>query len=552
VRRRVLTASALAGVVLIGGGGVAYAQMTGSSGSYRTAIVSTGNVDKTMNLSGTVTSSSRRDLSFGTSGQVTKVSVAAGDTVHAGETLAKIDDTDLKNAVTKATATLDSAEAKLESDESSQSSTVASAASTPSTSSKSSSPSSGSGSSKGSKPDPAVTKALAEVKKQQLAVTTAQTDATTAITAAKAALEAQKTACADDDTSTDPSDPPATGLSAACTTALDAVQAAQDDVATKQDALQSALQTLSKTLDAAIAAVQKASSTAGSSTGSTGGGSSSGSGSSSSSGSTGSTGSTGSSSSAGRTSGSSGGSSASSLAEDQAAIDTAKAQLTEAKLAVDSATLTAPYEGRILSVSIAKGDDVGSSDVVMVLVGDGGTTATTTVTADQVASIKKGQTAEVTPAGADKPVTGTVTSIGLLPDSSSSTVTYPVTIDLADGVTAPEGTTASIAVITGTAKNVLTIPSSALTKIGTRAIVQVLKNGAEVPTVVTVGVVGSTRTSITDGLTKGQTVVIADLNASLPSGGTTTNTRFGGGANFVRPGGAGGGGFGGGGAGGRG
>jgi HlyD family secretion protein len=538
VRRRVLTVGALAGIVLVGGGGVAYAQMSGSSGSFRTAVVRTGNVDKTMNLSGTVTSSSRRDLSFGTSGQVTKVSVAAGDTVRAGETLAKLDATDLKNAVTKATATLEAARAKLESDESAQSSTVATAAKATSTSStsssKSSAPSSGSGASKGSKPDPAVTKALAEVKKQQLAVTTAQTDATTAIAAAKAALAAQKTACADDDTA-DRSDPPATGLSAACTTALDAVQAAQDIVAAKQDTLQTALQTLSKTLDTAIAAVQKAASSTSSSSGSASG---SGGGSSSSSGSS----STPSTSSTGRTSGSSGGSSASSLAEDQAAIDTAKAQLTEAKLAVDSATLTAPYAGRVLSVSIAKDDNVGSSDVVMVLVGDGGTTATTTVTADQVASIKKGQTAEVTPAGADKPVTGTVTSIGLLPDSSSSAVTYPVTIDLADGVTAPEGTTASIAVITGTAKNVLTIPSSALTKIGTRAIVQVLKNGQEVPTVVTVGVVGSTQTSITQGLKKGQTVVIADLNADLPSGGTTTNNRFGGGANFVRPGGAGGGG----------
>ena len=520
--RRTVSAGILAGVVVVGGGGVAYAQIQGSSGSYRTAVVATGDVDKVVNLSGTIKSSSHRDLSFGTSGKVTRVAVSAGDRVHSGDVLAKLDPTDLKNAVTKATATLASARAKLESDESAQSSTVAAAA-TPSSSSKSGSPSSSGAGSGGSKPSPALQKALAEVKRQQLAVTTAQTDAANVITAAKAALAAQKTACADD-TTTDPT----TGLSAACTAALDAVQTAQDTVAAKQDTLQTALSDLSRTLDAAVAAVQTSS---GSATGSTG--SSSSSSSSSGSSSTSSTASI----STGRTSGSSGGSSASSLAKDQAAIDTAKAQLTEAKLAVDSATLTAPYSGRVLSVSIAKDDSVGSSDTVMVLVGDGGTTATTTVTADQVAGIKKGQTAEVTPTGATEPVSGTVTSIGLLPDSSSSTVTYPVTIDLADGATAPEGTTASIAVITGTAKNALTIPSSALTKLGSRAIVRVLKDGQEVPTVVTVGVVGSTRTAITAGLSKGQHVVIADLNAALPSGDTTAN-RFGGGVGFIRPGGA--------------
>jgi hypothetical protein len=177
----------------------------------------------------------------------------------------------------------------------------------------------------------------------------------------------------------------------------------------------------------------------------------------------------------------------------------------------------------------------------MVLVGDGGTTATTTVTADQVASIKKGQTAEVITAGASAPVSGTVTTIGLLPDTSSETATYPVTIDLTDGVTAPENTTASIAVVTGTARNALTIPSSALTKLGSRAVVRVLKDGKVTPVVVTVGVVGSARTSITTGLTKGQQVVIADLNTALPSGDTTTNNRFGGGG-FNLPG-AGGGNF---------
>ena len=535
MRRRHLVAAAAAGLVIVASGSVAYAQTQGSSGSYRTAAVSVGDVDQTLGLSGTIAASSRQDLSFGAAGTVKKVEVAAGDTVAAGDVLATLDGTDLETAVTKAEATLAKAEAQLETDRTSQASTVADAAtpspssSTPTTSTPTkSTPTTSTPTT--STPSPALTAARAKLADQQKAVTTAQTAATDAITASKTALAAQVTACTVVEQPADTADPdpdgaddsapaPAAGLSDECTAALDAVQSAQDVVSGRQDDLQKALQDLSATLTGAVKAIGQTSADADADADAgTGTDTSTPAKETAASTATPSTSSSGSSGS----SGSGGGTvTAATLAKDQAAIDTADAELTEAQRALTSARLTAPFAGEILSVSAVKGDVVGASDVVIVIAGDGATTVATTVTLDQVDDVAVGQTAAVTPAGAKDPVSATVTSIGLLPDTGTDTSTYPVTLDLAGEVAAPEGSTASIQLVIGTAQDVLTVPSSAVSTTG-RTTVSVLTDGKPVVTPVTVGVVGSTRTAITDGLTKGQEVVLADLDVALPSGDSTT------------------------------
>ena len=63
---------------------MAYAQVQGADGSYRTAVVTVDDVDQTMTLTGTISASARRDLSFGVAGTVDAVAVSAGDTVRRG------------------------------------------------------------------------------------------------------------------------------------------------------------------------------------------------------------------------------------------------------------------------------------------------------------------------------------------------------------------------------------------------------------------------------------------------------------------------------------
>lgn len=572
MRRRQLGAAVAAGVLVLGGGSVAYAHTQSGSGSYRTARVTVGDVDQTLALSGTITAAARRDLSFGAAGTVKTVKVAAGDSVSSGDTLVTLDPTALRAAVIKAKATLAKAKAQLETDQSSQASTVTDAATpssasapstskTPSTSTPTATPTAAAPSDKtGTKASKALAAALRKLGAQQAAVTSAQTAATGAISSARSALARQQEACktAEAPAPSDPADadgdgsdasaeePSASDVPDACATALDDVQSEQAVVSDKQDALQKALEDLSATLTSAVKSIGDTTttpstatptatptdSTGGTSTGGTSSGSSIDSSSPSSSASQTST--------AAGAGGGGGTVTAATLAKDQATIDTAVAQLTEARRELASATLTAPFSGEILSVSVAKGDTVGASDVAVVIAGDGGTTVTTTVTLDQIDDVKTSQAAVMTPVGASKTVAGTVSSIGLLPGTTtdSTTATYPVTIDLDTDVAAPEGSAVSIQLVVGTAEKALTVPSSAVSTTG-RTTVTLLTDDEPVVTPVTVGVVGATRTSVTAGLKKGQVVVIADLDAALPSG-DSASTRLPGAGGGGMPSGAGG------------
>jgi trimeric autotransporter adhesin len=139
-----------------------------------------------------------------------------------------------------------------------------------------------------------------------------------------------------------------------------------------------------------------------------------------------------------------------------------------------------------------------------------------------------------------------VSSVGLLSASDTGTASYPVVLTLAGApLSLASGSDATVSVVTATASNVVTVPSSAVTRAasGTTGVVRVLKGGQVTATRVTVGAVGPVRTQIVSGLKAGQRVVLADFSAALPSSSTTA--RLGGGG-FGAGGGLGGAGFGGG------
>jgi multidrug efflux pump subunit AcrA (membrane-fusion protein) len=156
--------------------------------------------------------------------------------------------------------------------------------------------------------------------------------------------------------------------------------------------------------------------------------------------------------------------------------------------------------------------------------------------------IAVGQPATVTLAALpDTEVTGLVTAVSPTSTVVSNVVEYPVTIALESAPSdVKEGMTAEVAVIVQTASDVLQLPSAAITTTGATSTVKVLSDGVQKTTPVTLGLVGSSYTEITSGLTEGQKVVepTASVSASTTSG--TSSPFSGGGGGF------GGGGFGGG------
>ena len=119
----------VAAVVALAGAGAWFALASGddSSGVQRiTATVSRGTYKDTVSASGTITPKREADVSFTSSGTVTAVEVAAGDTVTKGDVLARIDDAALVAQRDAARAQVDAAESQLAEDSGGSATQVAS------------------------------------------------------------------------------------------------------------------------------------------------------------------------------------------------------------------------------------------------------------------------------------------------------------------------------------------------------------------------------------------------------------------------------------------
>ena len=80
--------------------------------------------------------------------------------------------------------------------------------------------------------------------------------------------------------------------------------------------------------------------------------------------------------------------------------------------------------------------------------------------------------------------------------------------------------------------NVVALPTSAVQTLGSRAYVEVLSNGTLIRKSIKVGMVGDTYTQVLSGLAVGQTVVLADYAAPVPSSNTNSFGGFGGAGAF--------------------
>jgi hypothetical protein len=97
-------------------------------------------------------------------------------------------------------------------------------------------------------------------------------------------------------------------------------------------------------------------------------------------------------------------------------------------------------------------------------------------------------------------------------------VTYAATVSITSPPTSLRlGQSASVTVVTGTAKQALAVPSVAVETTGSRSTVTLLENGQQTVTSVTLGVVGDSWTQITEGVTEGQQVVLTTTSDSASS-----------------------------------
>jgi RND family efflux transporter MFP subunit len=198
--------------------------------------------------------------------------------------------------------------------------------------------------------------------------------------------------------------------------------------------------------------------------------------------------------------------------------------LTEAQQALDDTQLSSPVGGTVASVGVSVGATVsaGSGTSGIVIIGTQSYEVTETLSSTQVASVKDGDSAQVSVDGETGALVGTVAQVGPV-QSSSSGYTYPAVIALpatAQGLHA--GSTANVSITTGEAKNVLAVPTSAVTTQGTKSYVSVLSSGTTKQKQIKLGIVGGIYTQVISGLQDGNEVVLADYAEAVPSSNTTT------------------------------
>ena len=194
----------------------------------------------------------------------------------------------------------------------------------------------------------------------------------------------------------------------------------------------------------------------------------------------------------------------------------AERQVDVAEAAAAAGTLTAPIAGTVAQVDAAAGTSVGTTDVAVTILGDGGYVLSSTLDLADVKVVAVGQAVTATVPATGAEYTGTVSSIAVLSGSQTSTPSYAATValDPVDGEL-PEGASAAATIAVAAVDGVLVVPTSAVAADGSARTVRVL-DGAEARTVtVTTGAVGPELTEITGGLSVGDEVVLADLAQQL-------------------------------------
>ena len=231
--------------------------------------------------------------------------------------------------------------------------------------------------------------------------------------------------------------------------------------------------------------------------------------------------------------------SAGDLANAQAAVTTAEANLATAQTALDQTTLEAPASGTIASIGAVVGETVSgggttavsssasssstgaeASTPLFTLVDLNGLEVVAGFSETDAAKIRPGQPATVSIAAlADEKFAAHVVAIDTLSTVTSNVVTYNVTfvLDNASAKVKP-GMSADVDVVTAQVDDAINVTSSAIRTTGSRSTVTVRRNGEDTAVAVVTGLKGDSSTEIVAGIRVGTEVVLPTTTLSAGAG----------------------------------
>lgn len=226
----------------------------------------------------------------------------------------------------------------------------------------------------------------------------------------------------------------------------------------------------------------------------------------------------------------------------EAVVAKAQADYNKAVENRNSLTLTAPFNGMVIDVSVNVGDQVGSSGTASSIQGEMANSSSTSkqtsglltiadlsqyyleVAVDQadISKVAVGQKAKITlDALPDKDFSGQVAAIDPIPTTNQNVVTYTVKINLEKQDPAMRlGMTADIEIDLGQKENVLVVPNSAVHTSQGQKVVTKLVDGQPTEVPIETGAEDEQFTEVTSGLEAGDKIILASFTPSNSGGGS--------------------------------
>jgi HlyD family secretion protein len=218
------------------------------------------------------------------------------------------------------------------------------------------------------------------------------------------------------------------------------------------------------------------------------------------------------------------------LSAQDAAVAQADYERQMARLILDSTVIRSPMAGVVAEVLVNVGDLAGPSTAVATVVSPDPMWLEAQVNENDMAQVRVGQTASVTPSGfPDWKLRGTVKKIDLHAQVQSNVSVFTATIEVPnrDGKLL-WGMNADAEISVLALKNVLTLPTSAV-KTGSASAQVIIMDGSQaVAWDVQTGAVEGSRVQIVAGLDEGQEVVVQRKGPATATTGTSTQRRPGG------------------------
>jgi multidrug efflux pump subunit AcrA (membrane-fusion protein) len=197
---------------------------------------------------------------------------------------------------------------------------------------------------------------------------------------------------------------------------------------------------------------------------------------------------------------------------------------------LEAQTIRAPFSGKIINIYVEEGDYIEKDNDIIYLIDEAAYEIEVSVSEVDCMEVKVGQEAEIELDVLDNKVfSGKIMEVAEYATANSNVVTVPVTIRM-DEVSAffKPGFSASVEIIISSTENVLLVPVTSLTTTKRGSAVLKVEGNKGIITPVKIGISDSYYTEVTEGLQKGDKIIVNNYQMNTTNSNNNNGPNKGG------------------------